>query len=95
MEHSYGHRSRMIPNSSPQDVDKWLGDHPSVVCYSDAMQACSATIGFIFLTLSTHMKTAADDQLHRLVLHNMQYDFDTWKDRWLGDHRTYRISSLC
>ncbi|KAJ9107179.1 hypothetical protein QFC19_002839 [Naganishia cerealis] len=77
--------------SSAQEVEKWLLDHPSVVCYSDAMQACSATIGFIFLTLSTHNKTAEDDQLHRMVLHNMQYDLDTWKERWLGDHPPARL----
>lgn len=87
LEHSYGARSRMIPNSSAQDAEKWLLDHPSVVCHADAMLACSATVGFIFLTISTHMKSAADDALHRMVLHNMQNDFEQWKERWLGDHR--------
>lgn len=87
MEHSYGASSRMIPSSSPQEVEKWLLDHPSVVCHSDAMQACSATIGFILLTLSIHNKTAEDNQLHRMVLHNVQYDLDAWKEKWLGDHR--------
>jgi hypothetical protein len=87
LEHSYGARSRMIPNSSAQEAEKWLLDHPSVVCHADAMLACSATVGFIFLTISTHMKTAADDALHRMVLHNMQNDFEQWKERWLGDHR--------
>ncbi|KAJ9112675.1 hypothetical protein QFC22_006177 [Naganishia vaughanmartiniae] len=86
MQHSYGASSRMIPNSSAQEVEKWLLDHPSVVCESDAMQACSATIGFILLTLSTHNKTAEDDQLHRFVLHNIQNDLDAWKEKWLGDH---------
>lgn len=81
----------MIPDSSVQDAEKWVLDHPSVVCHADAMLACSATVGFIFLTISTHMKTAADDALHRMVLHTMQNDFERWKERWLGDHRMFGI----